>query len=157
MKQAAILILLSVTIFQGNAQTRSGQGGKVTTVAKFKPPKMSTILGGYKDSVGLPVAEVLAVAGQPLTVVDINKQIYTVTFFQFLYKKAVVSETEDGRAVPATSIASQSFTGNALTSVWVDALKEQLKKGEELYFFDVIAKDKQGRVMYAPTLKIFVL
>jgi hypothetical protein len=41
-----------------------------------------------------------------------------------------------------------------MPAIWVTQIKEQVNKGEELYFFDVIAKDAQGRVMYAPNLKI---
>ena len=38
----------------------------------------------------------------------------------------------------------------------LNKIKEQLKSGEELYFFDVIAKDTLGRVMYASSLKILI-
>ena len=31
-----------------------------------------------------------------------------------------------------------------------------MRAGEELYFFDIVAKDAQGRLMFAPELRIKV-
>jgi hypothetical protein len=35
-------------------------------------------------------------------------------------------------------------------------ITEQLKPGEEIFFFDVVVKDAQGRLMFAPNLKLVI-
>ena len=154
--KSIFVVLLSVSLgIQANAQTKPAP--KVTPIAKYKVPKMSTLLGQYKDSVGLPAADAAAVIGSPLRVVDEKKVVYTITSYQFLYKKVGVTETEDGKVLPATSISSAAFTQTPLPAIWISNVKELVKKGEELFFFDIIAKDPQGRPMYAPNLKITIL
>jgi hypothetical protein len=50
-----------------------------------------------------------------------------------------------------------TFKFTPMPPIWVNSVKEQVRPGEELYFFDIIAKDAQGRVMYAPDFKIKVV
>ena len=89
---------------------------------------------------------------------DDKKGVYTVSSYQFLYKKKGVTENEEtGKVSPTTTIVSQRFKTTPLPQVWIDNVRQEVKSGEELYFFDVIAKDAQGRVMYAPDFKIKVL
>jgi hypothetical protein len=38
--------------------------------------------------------------------------------------------------------------------MWLNMVRESLRPGEEIIFFDIIVKDAQGRVMYAPNLKL---
>jgi hypothetical protein len=126
--------------------------------APFKPPKLFTYIAGYKDSVGITVDEAENIITMPLKIVDAKKTEYTVSSYQFLYRKKGVTEDEaTGKVSPVTSISSERFKISPLPAVWIDNIKSQLKKGEELYFFDVIAKDAQGRVMYASDLKFTVL
>ena len=40
------------------------------------------------------------------------------------------------------------------SAFWQKNIIEGLHKGEEIYFFDIIAIDKQGRRFFAPELKI---
>ena len=154
-----ILLFAAVSFcFAMTATAQKKPAAKTTTLAKkFKVPKMTTMLGSYSDSLGLPSGEVEKIIGLPLRIVDVNKNVYTVSSYQFLYRKLVVSETEDGKAIPATSVSSQLFTASPLPAIWVSTVRDQVKKGEELFFFDVIVKDNLGHVMYAPNLKITVL
>jgi hypothetical protein len=122
---------------------------------KFKPPALHTSLGTYRDSVTIPVQEAERIIALPLMIYDAKKVGYIVSSYNFLYKRRVVTEDEKtGKVSPASSISSSLFTATPLPALWVDQVREKLKPGEELYFFDVIAKDAQGRVMYAPNLKI---
>ena len=103
------------------------------------------------------VQEAENIIGQPLLIFDDKKGVYTISSYQFLYRKKGVTENEEtGKVTPITSISSSRFKITPLPDTWTSQVKEQVKSGEELFFFDVIAKDAQGRVMYAPNLKIMV-
>ncbi len=55
------------------------------------------------------------------------------------------------------------LAGDILTAAVADkefmkkVIQEELSKGEEIIFFDIIVKDEKGRVMYAPNLKFTAL
>ena len=126
-------------------------------VAKYKVPKLYTQLGSLKDSVSISVSEAENIIGQPLKISDDKKGVYTISSYQFLYRKRGVTENEEtGKVSPISSIVSSRFKITPLPATWVNQVRETIKSGEELFFFDVIAKDAAGRVMYAPNLKIMV-
>lgn len=143
-----VLVLLAAGT-QLQAQTKP--------VAKYKVPKLFTQLGGFRDSVNISVQEAENIIGQPLKIFDDKKGVYNISSYQFLYRKRGVTENEEtGKVTPITSIVSSRFKVTPLPDTWASQVKEQVKPGEELFFFDVIAKDAQGRIMYAPNLKIMV-
>lgn len=124
----------------------------------YKVPKLYTQLGEFRDSVSISVAAAENSIGQMLKVFDDKKGTYTISSYQFLYKKKGVTENEEtGKVSPTSTIVSQRFKTSPLPQIWIDNVREEVKSGEELFFFDVIAKDAQGRVMYAPDFKIKVL
>ncbi len=157
MKKFLILITLA---FFGLCFTnlQAQKPASTVTTKKFvpyKPPKLFTSVGVIKDSALAPVEQVKAIISQPLFVTDAGKNVYTVQSYQFLYKKRVVSEDASGKAIPATSIASQQFyDAKPIPDLWIKIMREDLKKGEEVFYFDIIVKDKLGRIMHAPDLKI---
>ena len=90
---------------------------------------------------------------------DVNdaakKGTYTIQSYKFIYRRKTVTEDEQGNLSPTTSISSQAFyDASPLPDIWVKTIREELKQGEELYFFDIIVKDNLGRIMYAHDLKI---
>ena len=140
----------------GNAQKPATQK-PATTSQKFKAPKLYTSLGSFKDSSFVSVEQAEAIIAMPLKIVDDKKNEYSVSSYQFLYRRRVVTEDEQtGKVSPASSISSDRFKTTPLPELWVNTIREELKPGEELYFFDVIAKDAQGRVMFASSLKIMI-
>lgn len=154
-------IILLFTIFAGvaiSSQAQSKSATRTTKLAsKYKPPKLITLLSTYKDSAIVNAAEAEHIIAMPLRVLDDKKNVYTISSYQFLYRKKVVTEDEEtGRVSPATSIISDRFKTSPLPEQWINKVREQIKAGELLYFFDIIAKDPQGRVMYAPEFKITV-
>jgi len=152
------IIFLFVLIAGGAISTQAQNKTVKKSFSKYKPPKLITLLSTYKDSVMLNAGETENIIGMPLRIVDDKKNVYTISSYQFLYKKNVVTEEEEtGKISAATSIVSDRFRTTPLPERWISKIREQLKKGELLYFFDIIAKDAQGRVMYAPDLKITVL
>lgn len=152
MKQVKIFLafFLMVVTVQIQAQTKPA-------VVKFKPPRLYTQLGEFRDSSTISVADAESIIGQQLKIFDNKKVVYTVSSYQFLYRKKGVTENEEtGKVSPVFTIVSQRFIVSPLPATWVSNIREQVKPGEELFFFDVVAKDTQGRVMYASDLKVFV-
>ena len=140
----------------GNAQKPAAKKS-ATASQKFKAPKLYTSLGSFKDSSFVSVEQAASIIAMSLKIVDDKKNEYPVSSYQFLYKRKVVTEDEQtGKVSPASSISSSRFTTSPLPELWINTVREELKPEEELYFFDVIAKDSQGRVMYASNLKIMV-
>ena len=148
------LLLLAIVLLSSQqllAQTKPAP-------VKFKPPKLFTQMGGFRDSVTLSVAEAENIINQPLKIFDDKKGLYTISSYQFLYRRKVVTEDEaTGKPIPTSSMVAGTFKVTPMPQIWVNSVKEQVRPGEELYFFDIIAKDAQGRVMYAPDFKIKVV
>lgn len=127
------------------------------TTQKFRPPKLTTTLGIRTDTVAVFVEEALQLIRLPLKITDDKKNIYTISSYQFLYKRKTVSEDEKtGKAIPASSIVSDLFRSTPLPDLWKNILTEQIKPGEELFFFDIIVKDAAGRYMFSPNLKLMI-
>jgi hypothetical protein len=152
-KSFTIVLLLCASL------TNYAQRPKPTSnlYAKFKAPKLTASLGGYKDSSFVPAITADAIMGAKLNVVDAKNVAYTLSSYQFLYRKIVVSEDEaTGKAYNTTSVKSSLFKVSPLPAMWLNMVRENLRPGEEIIFFDIIVKDAQGRVMYAPNLKLTV-
>ena len=126
---------------------------------KFTPPKLTSMLGIRSvDSVTVVLEEVLQLVKLPLKVIDDKKNVYTISSYQAMYKKRGVTESEDmsGKTAPVMTTVIDNFKTTPLSPIWIKSLTEQLKIGEELYFFDIVVKDAQGRLMFAPELRIKV-
>lgn len=151
------LFIIALTLFFGNAAFAQAKTEKTTTIPKYKVPKISIILGGFKDSLKIPVEEIKNILDKPLIITDGTAMKYKISSYQVLYKQIAVSEDESGKAIPTTSVKSSRFSASPLSDIWIKVLKEELSKGEEIIFFDIIVKDEKGRVMYAPNLKFTAL
>lgn len=128
---------------------------KPATVQKFKPPKLTCSLGIRSDSSIVAVEEAKQLINMPLTITDDKKIVYSISSYQLMYKRRAVTEDEEtGKVSPTTSNVTELFRETPLPAFWKKNITEQLRAGEELYFFDIIAKDAQGRLMFAPELKI---
>ncbi|MEO7536662.1 MAG: hypothetical protein ABIU30_22595, partial [Ferruginibacter sp.] len=93
----------------------------------------------------------------PLKIVDDKNLGYNISSYQFAYKRIGITEDEEtGKTSPQSDIAAERFTTTPLPEVWQKNIVEGLHKGEELYFFDIIVFDKQGRRFFAPELKITI-
>jgi len=88
---------------------------------------------------------------------DAAKKTYTLTYYQVLYERRVMTEDEEtGKLTPTRTLVSDHFKTTPIPQTWVSQISSQLKPGEMIYFFDIIVKDAQGRVMYAPDLKLML-
>jgi hypothetical protein len=153
------IILLSfftlVTIFSANAQKKKATTSKKTIIKKSELPVLKTYLGGYSDTATVSAQELFKLIDSPIRVTDKQNNLYTITYYQFLFKRRVMSEDETtGKPFPTTSMISDNFKATPLPKVWIDNIRQDIKPGEEMLFFDIIVKDSKGVVMYAPNLKI---
>ncbi len=137
------------------AQTPKPRTAKPKTFQKYTPPKLISMLGIRTDTAYVFVEEALQLIRLPLKVTDDKKNIYSITSYQVIYKRRGVTEDEaTGKVSSVVSTVSDLFRTTPLPPIWIKTLSEQMRKGEELYFFDIVAKDAQGRLMFAPDLRI---
>lgn len=129
----------------------------ITKVPKFKPPVVKTFLGVNQNGAQATVDEGNQLVGLPLKIVDDNNNGYAISSYQFLYRqKSFIRDDETGKKEVVFNIVADRFDFTPLPKVWVDNIKGRLQPGEQLYFFDIVVKDKQGRIFFAPELKITI-
>jgi hypothetical protein len=129
----------------------------ITKVAKFKPPVVKTYLGINQNGASVTQDEAVQLITLPLRIIDEKNTAYAIDSYQFLYrKKSAIQDEETGKKQVAFTIESSRFTTSPLPKIWIDNLKIALQKDEQLYFFDIVVKDKEGRKFFAPELKITV-
>jgi hypothetical protein len=127
----------------------------ITNVTKFKPPIVQTFLGRNTNGATVTVEEANQLVNLPLKITDDKSNTYAVLSYQFLYKKKSIVENEQtGKKEVAFTTVADLFKTTPLPEVWRNNISGTLQKGEELYYFDIIVKDKLNRKFFAPELKI---
>lgn len=152
-----VISLSAVCAQKPKPVTTKPAAAKQTGFQKYTPPKLTTMLGIRSgDSASVVVEEALQLITLPLKITDDKKNVYTISSYQALYKRRGVTESEDmsGKTAPAFTTLIENFKTTPLSPIWIKSLSEQLRVGEELYFFDIVVKDAQGRLMFAPDLRI---
>ena len=150
-------LLLSIALSaQVKPKPATTKPAATPTVKKFIPPKVKTYLAKFTGTDATCQAEVgKQIISLPLRIVDEKNNSYAVTSYQIAYTRLAVKEDEaTGVVTPTTSLVAQRFTETPITGVWKTSIEEQLQKGEELYFFDIIVSDGKGHRFFAPDLKI---
>ena len=153
------LLIASTFVFGTNAQPpkKPVKTNPVTAVAKFKPPVVKTFLGRNEKEATVTVDEANQLVNLPLKITDDKNNVYTISSYQFMYKKkSVIEDEETGRKQVAFSNTAGIFKSTPLPQVWKDNISGGLQKGEELFFFDVVVNDKLNRKFFAPNIKIIV-
>jgi len=129
----------------------------ITKEPKFKPPVVKTYLGVNQNGAKVTVDEGVQLVSLPLKIVDAKNNQYTIDSYQFLYRqKSFIRDDETGKTEEVFTIAADRFNSTPLPKVWVDNISHKLQKDEQLYFFDIVVKDKEGRRFFAPELKITI-
>lgn len=134
------------------------QKPKPAGTQKLVLPKLKTALGNRSDSIiTASVDETIQLVNQRLSITDDKKLPYTISSYQCMYKRKGVTENEEtGKVSPITSVVSSVFKTTPLSAIWIKTISEQLKSGEELFFYDIVVKNAEGRLMFAPNLKLLV-
>lgn len=127
-------------------------------IVKYKPPVVQCLLGNASGSTAIAgVEEGKNLISLPLKIVDSKNVNYTLSSYQFAYKRTGITEDEaTGKTSPENDMVSSQFSVTPLPALWQTNITESLHKGETLYFFDIIVFDKQGRRFFAPELKITI-
>jgi hypothetical protein len=147
-----ILVLSSIN-YNSFAQDKQ----TITQEPKFKPPVVKTYLGVNQNGAKVTVDEGAQLVALPLKIVDAKNNEYKIDSYQFLYRqKSFIRDDETGKTEEVFTISADRFDSTPLPKVWVDNIGRRLQKDEQLYFFDIVVKDKQGRGFFAPELKITI-
>jgi hypothetical protein len=128
----------------------------ITKGPKFKPPVVKTYLGVNQNGASVTKEEASQLIGLPLKIVDDKKNAYPVDSYQFLYRRKSTVLNNDGKRETVFTIVADRFFATPLPKVWIENTKDQFQKDEQLYFFDIVVKDKEGRKFFAPELKITI-
>ena len=148
-----------ITSLGANAQPakKPVKNGTITTVAKFKPPVVKTFLGRNEKEASVTIDEANQLVNLPLRITDDKNNAYTISSYQFLYKKkSVIEDEQTGKRQTVFTNTADLFRATPLPKVWKETISGGLQKGEELFFFDIVVNDKQGRKFFAPNVKIVV-
>ncbi|HEY5369521.1 MAG TPA: hypothetical protein VIJ75_11055 [Hanamia sp.] len=129
----------------------------ITKIPKFKPPVVKTFLGVNQNGAQVTAEQGNQLVGLPLKIVDEKNNTYPIDSYQFLYKqKSYVLNDETGKQETTFTQVADRFDSTPLPKVWIDNIAGRLQPDEELYFFDIVVKDKEGRLFFAPELKITI-
>lgn len=150
-------LLLILFLFAVNQISFAQQKEVITKVPKFKPPVVKTFLGINQNGAQVTADEGNQLIGLPLKIVDDKNNTYPISSYRFLYKqKGVIINDETGKKQVSFTIAADRFDKTPLPKVWIDNIRGRLQSDEQLYFFDIVVKDKEGREFFAPELKITI-
>lgn len=152
--KSILLILLLVSVgFTSVAQNKPA----INKIAKFKPPLVKSYLGDNTNGATVTKEDASHLITLPLKITDQKNNTYSVDSYQFLYKKKSVIENEEtGRKQKTFTTVADRFRSSPLPDVWINNLKDTFQPEEELYFFDIVVKDKLNRKFFAPDLKIII-
>lgn len=152
-----LTIVFSCALLMLFAQKPKPAAQKPETFKKFTPPKLISMLGIRSDTATVVIEEAVQLVKLPLKVTDDKKGVYSISSYRTMYRRRGVTENEEtGKVSPIMSQVSDIFTETPLPDRWKNILVQQLRSGEELFFYDIVAKDAEGRLMYAPVILIKV-
>lgn len=157
-KFICLLIAFSFAL-SASAQTvkKPVKTSPVVAVTKFKPPVVKTFLGRNEKEATVTVEEANQLVTLQLKITDDKNNIYTISSYQFIYKKKSVIENEEtGKKEVVFGNTASLFKSTPLPKVWQENISGGIQKGEELYFFDIVVNDKLNRKFFAPDIKIIV-
>ncbi len=155
-KKMLVFFFFMAAGFLSNAQTPAKKP-VITKIEKFKPPVVITYLGVNTNGASVARDEANQLITLPLKITDAKANTYSMDSYHLLYKrKGVIADEQTGRKQVAFTTISQLFEKTPLPQIWIDNIQNGFQTGEELYFFDIVVKDKAGRKFFAPDLKITI-
>ncbi|WP_341840573.1 hypothetical protein [Chitinophaga caseinilytica] len=160
-------LLITLALFTGISATTAAQSkpkppakpakpAAATTSAADKKLRFRTTWGIYLSD-SIPRPEVLKILDSALVVRDQKNNKFPVVSFDFLYeaKEAYLNDTTSQVAF-YTETTGDSFTGDRLSDLWSNRLKETVQKGESLIFSNIVIKYTEDKFYRVPELRITV-
>lgn len=151
-----LIFLIAISSVNGQAQKSTSK----TAVKPMNAPvpfKLKTRLGIYDNGSIVNVNEGRQLLGFPVKVFDGKNIPCSIISYNFMYhRKGLIEDEKSQKKQSVFTSVGDRFTSTPLPALWKDNIMETLQKGEELYFFDIIIKDRSGRRTFAPELKISI-
>lgn len=103
-------------------------------------------------------AQIIAIAPAIINVKDNKGQLYQVTNFRINYSfKSSYKDEETGQTKTVKDLRVNDFSGiNVLTTAWIDSIKDNIKVGDQIIINKILFRNKEGRLMVAPDIRITV-
>ncbi|MEO7768915.1 MAG: hypothetical protein ABIS01_15905 [Ferruginibacter sp.] len=147
-----LLMVSEATVAQNTS--KPAKSAPTTTNKKLI---VKTWLGRATGNIVINAEEARQLITMPLKITGEKNVDYLISSYQLAYKRIGVTEDEEtGKTSAESDMAAQRFTTTPLPPVWQKNIIEGLHSGEELYYYDIIVFDKQGRRFFAPDLKISI-
>jgi hypothetical protein len=123
--------------------------------AKPKPVKLTTNFGIAKDTTYVSPAQAEAMSAASLKITDNLNQEYKIVQYNLAFRRIVTAETEDSKPYLTKETKGGKFTTPTLPAMWQNAIKESVRPGVELVFYDIIVSNGKGNRM-APNVVVIV-
>ncbi|MBX3257785.1 MAG: hypothetical protein KF862_26890 [Chitinophagaceae bacterium] len=154
MKKLLLFFVLALAT-SANAQT---QKPKSSAPAEPAIPKVTVSIGGYKG--GNITSDILSgIVDSSVTVRDGKGTTYQVVRFRVLYKfKSTYDDPDTGQKKAFDDMRTNDFSNTAVMSeLWRQSIKDNVKKGDEMIFDNIIVKLKNGTRLMAPPVTFKVI
>jgi hypothetical protein len=126
------------------------------TAAKEKPLSFRTTWGVFLSDT-LPRPEVVKLLDSSLVVRDNKNNKFPVVSFDFIYqsKEPYLNDTTQQIGF-YTESTGDSFKSNRLDTLWSGRLKETVKKGEVLWFSNIVIRYTGDKFYRVPEVRVVV-
>ncbi|WP_119079300.1 hypothetical protein [Chitinophaga alhagiae] len=125
--------------------------------AEQKKPLRFTTSWHIFLSDSIPRPEILKILDSALVVRDSNKNRVPVVSFDFTYEKLEPYINDTTREVQiARDLTGDSFRSDRLSAAWVNRLKEDLAKGDVLFFNNIVVSYPGNKFYRVAELKIII-
>jgi hypothetical protein len=151
------ILLITSACLPIYAQTGKGKTtSKPATTSTKKAPKLKATWGVFLSDT-LPRPEVLKLLDSAIIVRDENNKKYPVISFQFTYEQnePYLNDTT-GKPAIYKEYNGDNFKSNKLSTLWSNELKKTLKKGDVIYFDNIIIQYSEKDLYLVPKLKFEV-
>ncbi|XVJ65470.1 MAG: hypothetical protein HEQ40_04640 [Lacibacter sp.] len=147
-KSVLILLMLTVGTFGATAQQKP---------PTLTPPELQTFWSNSKGGT-IPLELVLNMIDSTIWVIDGSKMKLSISRFMLVYRSRDRFEDEQTGEIKTRYNNTSVNIKNAGVpeEKWRKMLYENLKAGDEIWFTDIIVKDKRGNFFKAPDLKVVV-
>ena len=151
MKNGLLFFLVFLMAFASFSQTKKKQ-------EEIPVPIVFSSYWGPVTSGNILAAQIIAIAPAVINVKDNKGQLYQVTNFRINYSfKSTYKDEETGQTKTIKDLRVNDFSNtNALTAAWIESIKDNIKPGDQIIINKILFRNKEGKLMVAPDIRITV-
>jgi hypothetical protein len=151
MKKGLLFFLVSLIAFASFSQTKKKQ-------EEISTPLLFSSYWGPIISGNILSAQIIAIAPAVMHVKDNKGQLYQVNNFRFNYSfKSSYKDEETGQSKTIKDLRVSDFNNtNVLTTAWIESIKDNIKPGDQIIINKILFRNKVGKLMIAPDIRITV-